>query len=108
MDTEQPKEIYQIQKDIKRFTRLLSMTATDGMYIFQPVETEEAAFIRSLLEDGVMRGSYIRMSKNGRIAEIKGPLVEHASYITKLDVPHCRAIVEKELFERIRRIKFGL
>ena len=108
VDTEQPEEIYRMQKDIKRFTRLLSLPATDGMQIFRPVEAEEEAFIRSLLDEGVMRVSYIRMNQNGRIAEIKGPLAEHAAFITKLDVPHRRAIVEKELFGRMRRIKFGL
>ena len=108
VDTDQPKELYRTLREIKRFTRLLAMPATDGERIFQAVEPEEEAFIRSLLEDGVMHVSYIRMGKNGRIEEIKGPLAEHAAYITKLDVPHRRAIVEKELYGRMRRIKFGL
>ncbi len=108
VDTDQPKEIYRIQKEIQRFTRMLAMPATDGERIFQPVEPEEEAFIRSLLEDGVMHVSYIRMGKNGRIDEIKGPLAEHAAFITKLDVPHRRAVVEKDLFGKRRRIKFGL
>ena len=108
VDTDQPEEIYRVQKDIKRFTRLLAMPETNGEWVFQAVEEEEKAFISSLLDGGVMHVSYIRMNKNGRIEEIKGPLAEHAAFITKLDVPHRRAIVEKELFGKRRRIKFGL
>ena len=108
IDTDDPGEIYKQQKKIQRFTRLLSMPGEDGEKLFYPVEEDEEAFLKSLLEDGVMHVSYIRMNKGGRIETIKGPLAEHAANIVKLDIPHRRAIVEKELFGKMRRIKFGL
>ncbi len=108
VDTDNPKGLYDEQRQIQRFTRMLSMPEEKGEKTFIPVEPEEEAFLRSILEDGVMRVSFIRLGRTGRIENVKGPLEKYVSGIVKLDLPHRRAIVEKELFGKQRRIRFGL
>ena len=106
--TDAPDAVFTTLKRIPRFTRLLGMDEKDGSKVFLPVSDEEMNFLDSIIEDGIMHVSYIRLGKNGRIEKIRGPLSNHATRITRLDVPHRRAIVDTELFGRSRKIKFGL
>lgn len=106
--TDDPDAVFTTLKGIPRFTRLLGMDEKDGSKVFLLVSEEEMAFLDSIIDDGIMHVSHIKLGRNGRIEKIRGPLSNHATRITKLDVPHRRAIVDTELFGKPRRIKFGL
>lgn len=108
IETEDPKEVYKTIRKVPRFTRMLSMEENDMEKTFLTVGTEDEAFIKSLTDDGLMRVSYIRRSKSGRIEKIAGPLSRYAGNITKLDVPHRRAIVEAEILGKHRKVKYPL
>ena len=108
IETDDPVQIYEELKKIPHFTRLLSMQENRTERIFLTVGKEDEEFIRTLTEDGLMRVSYVRRNKSGRIDEIAGPLKCYANKITKLDIPHRRAIVEADIFGKHRRIKYSL
>ena len=108
VDTDEPETISRTLKIIPEFKRVLAMWEKDGTRTFIPVLPDEQAFLDSLMETGLMHVSYIRRTKSGRIETIVGPLSRYSNRITKLDIPHRRAIVETELFGRKRKIKFGL
>lgn len=107
VETDDPEEIYARLRTIPEFTRLLGSSADGGSKCFIPVESEEEEFLQSLLDDGIMHVSFISM-KNRRIDRITGPLAKYRNHITKLDIPHRRAIVETEMFGKKRKIRFGL
>ena len=107
VETDNADEVYRRLRKVPGFTRLLGSEEKDGTKVFIPVEYEEEQFLSSLLDDGIMHVSYIRM-KDRRIDKIAGPLAKYRNHISKLDIPHRRAIVETEMFGKPRRIKFGL
>lgn len=107
-ETDMPEKLFEQLKRTPKFTRMLNMEETDGERTFLTVSGQDEAFLRSLLEDNVMHVSYIRRSKSGRIEKLLGPLAGYEKYITKLDIPHRRAIVEAHIFGKERKIKFGL
>ena len=106
--TDQPRELFYLLKKIPKFTRLLNMEGEAGERIFLTVSEQDEAFLGSLIEESVMHVSYIHRDKSGRIDRLLGPLAQYERYITKVDVPHRRAIVEADLFGKHRIIKFGL
>ena len=108
VDTDEPETVSRVMRWIPEFKRVLAMWERDGTRTFMPVLPDEQAFLDSLMETGLMHVSFIRRTKSGRIDTIIGPLSRYSNRITKLDVPHRRAIVETELFGRHRKIKFGL
>lgn len=107
-ETDMPDELFELLKKTPRFTRLLNMEELNGERTFLTVSKQDEEFLRSLLEDNIMHVSYIRRSKSGKIEKLVGPLEEYEKYITKLDMPHRRAIVEAYLFGKERKLKFGL
>lgn len=108
VDTDDPETVSRTLKQVPEFKRVLGMWENDGTKTFVPVLPDEQAFLDSLMETGLMHVSFIKRAKSGRIETIIGPLSRYSNRITKLDIPHRRAIVETELFGRKRRIKFGL
>ncbi|MBR1478735.1 MAG: hypothetical protein IJ608_12385 [Lachnospiraceae bacterium] len=106
VETGAPEEISKILKKIPKFTKLLGVDKDDND-MFMPINSEEEAFLRTLLEDGCMRLSYIRM-RNRRVDHIRGPLAKYGNHIAKLDIPHRRAIVEADIFGKHHKIRFGL
>lgn len=108
VETEDPDSLFALLKTIPEFTRLLGMEERNGEKVFIPVREDEKAFLSSILENGLMHVSFLRRAKSGRIEQIVGPLAQFGDRITKLDVPHRRAIVEAKLFGKVRRVKFSL
>ena len=108
VETEQPEKVFRVLKQIPEFTRLLGNRETSGIFTFVPIGSEDEAFLNTLLDEGTVHVSLIRMAKSGRIEQIVGPLAGYRNHIAKLDIPHRRAIVETEMFGKRRRIRFGL
>ena len=108
VETDTPEKVFRTAKRIPEFTRVLGSREKEGEITFLPVGKEDEDFLESLLDQGVMRVSYIKRSTSGRIEKIVGPLEKYSSHITKLDVMRRRAIVEIELFGKKRKLKFGL
>ena len=109
IDTEAPEEIVEFLRKIPKFSRVLAMDGDEGEgKIFIPVEEGDREFFDSLFDEGVMRVSYVKQIKGKRIGQVVGPLARYQNRITKMDVRHRMAIVEAEMFGKLRRIKFGL
>ncbi len=110
IETEAPEHIYDSLKKIPKFKRILSMgeKKNEDERLFIPVGSEDQAFLESVTDDGVMHVSYIRMKNHRYIEKMVGPLARYRNHISKLDIPHRRAIVDAELFGKRRRIRFGL
>ena len=109
VETAMPEELFMMLKKVPRFTRLLNMEDESGEKVFLSISEEDEEFLRSLMdEEHVIRVSYIHKNKNGRIDRLIGPLKRYENSITKLDVPHRRAIVSTHIFGKDRIIKFGL
>jgi len=108
VETDEPEAVFKTIRRIPEFTRILGSRDEDGDIVFLPVGKEDEEFLNTLLDQGVMRVSYIRRSSSGRIERLIGPLEKYSNHITKLDIPRRRALVEVDLFGKKRRFKFGL
>lgn len=107
IETDTPEEIYEALKDISQMTVLLSTDEKTGKS-FIPLHKEEEAFLDSILSDGIMKVSYVHMSKNGKINMVIGPLQSYTDRIVRVDVPHRRAIVDIPIMGESKKLKFGL
>ncbi len=107
VDTEQPESIHKGLKKVGEFARML-LSEEDGEKLFLPVSPEDMAFLDSILEDGVMRVSYVQNVKGMKIGKVIGPLAKYGNHISNIDFRHRRAVVDAEIFGKMRRIKFGL
>ncbi len=107
VETDKPDRLFDMLRGIRDFTRLLGSTESDGNKVFIPIGEEDRAFMQTMFEDGLMRVSYVRIGKNGRIDRIAGPLANYRNHITKLEIRHRMAIVEADMFGKRRRVKFG-
>ena len=108
-ETAMPEELFMVLKKIPRFTRLLNMEDDSGEKVFLSISEDDEDFLKSLMdEEHVIRVSYIHKNNNGRIDNLIGPLKRYENSITKLDIPHRRAIVSKHIFGKDRIVKFGL
>ena len=107
IETDTPEEIHEALKDISQMTVLLSADDKNEK-TFIPLHREEEIFLDSILSDGIMKVSYVHMSKNGRINMVIGPLQSYTDRIVRVDVPHRRAIVDIPIMGESKRLKFGL
>ncbi len=107
VNTDQPEDIHEGLKKVGEFARML-LSEEDGEKLFLPVSTEDMAFLDSILEDGLMRVSYVQNVKGMKIGKIIGPLAKYGNHISNIDFRHRRAVVDAEIFGKMRRIKFGL
>lgn len=107
VETEDPEAVYAALRKVPEFTRLLGAKVKEEEKVFIPIKKEEQDFLDSILEDGVVHVSFIRMADK-RIDKVIGPLAGYRNHIVKLDIPHRRAIVEIDIFGRRRRARFGL
>ncbi|MBQ8667295.1 MAG: hypothetical protein IJ526_10595 [Lachnospiraceae bacterium] len=108
LETDNPDEVLHTLRAIPEYTRLLGNVEADGSKTFIPVGEEDEEFLRTLFSDGVMHVSYVHMAQNGRIDHIVGPLYNYRNHITKLEMRHRMAIVETEMFGKMRKVRFGL
>lgn len=108
LETSTPGEFYDTLRKIPKFKRLLSLRENDDSRSFVPVGKDDEDFLTSLLNDGIMHVSYICMKNHRYIEKVVGPLARYRNHISKLDIPHRRAVVETEMFGKHRRIRFGL
>ena len=107
VNTDQPENIHKGLKKVGEFARML-LSEEDGEKLFLPVSPEDMAFLDSILEDGLMRVSYVQNVKGMKIGKIIGPLAKYGNHISTIDFHHRRAVVDAEIFGKMRRIKFGL
>lgn len=108
VETEDPAKIKQMLRKIPGFTRVLGAKEDDGEITFIPITPEDQEFLESLMDDGVMHVSYIKLTKSNKIEKIVGPLARYRNHIVKLETRHRMAVVETDIFGKHRRIKFGL
>ena len=109
IDTDKPDEVHNELKKIPYFTSLLGIREKDETQrIFIPISRDDEEFLKSIFDDGIMRVSYVHLSKDGRIDVVKGPLEKYRQHIVKMEYRHRYAIVEAEVFGKYRRIDFGL
>ena len=108
MDTERPEDFFFTLKKIPKFKRILAFRDEDDSRLFVPVGKSDEEFLDSIIYDGMMHVSYIKMKNHRYIEKVVGPLAKYRNHITKLDIPHRRAVVEAEMFGKMRRIRFGL
>jgi len=108
LETSAPEVFYDTLRKIPKFKRLLSFRESDNGRSFIPVGRDDEEFLTSLMNDGIMHVSYIRMKNHRYIEKVVGPLAKYRNHISKLDIPHRRAVVDAEIFGKERRIRFGL
>jgi len=106
-EADDPEAVAEALKIVPEFTRMLGTKEADEGILFLPIADEDVSFMNALLEDGMLRLSYLQLVK-GRIDRVIGPLAAYAGNITHLDIQHRRAIVEKKIFGKHRKICFGL
>jgi transcription antitermination factor NusG len=108
IETDTPEDVFDALKRIPEFTRLLGSEEDDEGAVFTPVEGDDQKFLESLMENGVMRVSYIQRASSGRIEKKLGPLSKYSNRVVKFDISRRRAIVQVDIFGKVRKLKFGL
>lgn len=108
IDTNDPESVFGVLKKIPEFTRFVGAEEKDDEKIFLSVDKDDEDFLNSLMENGVMRVSYVKRDKNGKIIKIVGPLSKYRNQVKKYDISRRRAIVQANIFGKVRKIKFGL
>ena len=107
VDTDKPEEVNAVIRKVPEFTKILGMEENGGKKVFLPIEEDDERFLKTLLKEGVVHVSYVHLKKS-RVDKVIGPLAEYVGNIVRLDIRHRRAIVEKEILGKHRRIYFGL
>ncbi|MCR5178412.1 MAG: hypothetical protein K6C95_05460 [Lachnospiraceae bacterium] len=108
MDTDDPVGLFHTLKGVPEFTRMLGADEEEsGETVFVPISEDDKRFLETLLIDGILHVSYVIMNKS-RVDKVIGPLADYVGHIQHLDIQHRRAIVEKEIFGKHRKIYFGL
>jgi len=110
VDTDTPEEIIHAHNKLgtREFVRLLGMEDKDEDILIKPISDEDADFLGSILENGIMSVSYVETEKGTKVKRIIGPLAKYGNHITKIELRCRRAIVDAFVFGKRRRIKFGL
>ena len=108
VETDRPEEVFRMLKSIPEFTRLLGTERDEDDRSFLPIGAEDEAFLKSILDDGVLHVSYVTLSRSHRIEKVVGPLAGYRNHIVKLEFRRREAVVETEMFGKRHRIHFGL
>lgn len=68
IDLDEPgvEKAHHVLRKFPEFARILSTVSRDGKKVFKAIEPDEQEFLESLLEDGVLRVSYIETEKKKR------------------------------------------
>lgn len=109
LDETGAEKAHHVLRKFPEFARILSTVSRDGKKVFKAIEPDEQEFLESLLEDGVLRVSYIETEKNKKkIKRIIGPLGKYRNNITSFSTSSREAIVEIDMLGVHHRIRFGL
>jgi len=111
VDTEDPEAVVSACKSKRtgEFARLLGIDREEDDRIIRHISEEDADFLKSILEDGIMHVSYVeRDRKTNNIQRIVGPLAKYGNRISSLKFGRRMAVVDTFVFGKQRRIKFGL
>ena len=107
LETDTPEKVHDALKEMPKLTVLLSVKENTGR-VFLPIHKYEESFFDNILSDGIMRVSYVHVSKSGKLDMIIGPLRAYEEQILRVDIPHRRAIVVIPMLGEERSLKFGL
>lgn len=109
IDTNNPVEVHQTLKSIPNFTSVLGVKEEKNKEKdFIPISKDDENFLNSILAEGIMRVSYVHLSRSNRIDKVIGPLEDYRKFITKMELRHRYATVEAEIFGKRRKLNFGL
>lgn len=108
VDTDHPEKVVRVLRQISELSNLLSVKNKEKQTVYLPLSQNEQEFWEELLQDGIVRVTYIKRTVHGKITELIGPLESLEHLIKKVDVPHRRAIVEIPFQGEFKTMKFGL
>ena len=107
VETDDPAGMVTALKRTPMYTAFISVIEEEER-LFLPIKPEEEAFLASILTDGMMHVSYVRLDGRSWVKEAIGPLEGYIDAIVKVDKHHRRALVKLPLFGEERTIKFCL
>ncbi|MBR3517316.1 MAG: hypothetical protein IKO10_13500 [Lachnospiraceae bacterium] len=107
VETDDPAGMVTALKRTPMYTAFLSVIEEEER-LFLPIKPEEEKFLDTILTDGMMHVSYVRLDGHSRVKEAIGPLEWYMDAIVKVDKHHRRALVKLPLFGEERTIKFCL
>lgn len=108
LESKEPEMFFDTLKKIPKFKKILSFEEQDKSRFFVPIGKDDEEFLLSIMNEGIMHVSFVRMKNHRFIEKVTGPLAKYRNHITKLDIPHRRAVVDTEMFGKRRKIRFGL
>lgn len=122
IDTDYPTEVFTALGRINNYTSLLgadvieeddgdnrdALEKDEDKRAFSAVSKEDMEFLYSILDDGVMRVSYVEGVNGNKAKRIIGPLAKYGNHISRIKFRERWAVVEAEIFGKKRKIRFGL
>ncbi len=107
LETEYPDAVLEQLKRTDKVSALMSTDANGHKELIAIQEGEEL-FLDQVLENGLLKVSYIRRNEDREIVHLIGPLEKYRDSIEKLDTYHRKAIVKVPMLRQEMRVKFGL
>ena len=107
LETEYPDEVLE-QLDKTSMVSALISVGSDGKRELLPIQRGEERFLEQVLDDGLLKVSYIRKNQDGLIEQIIGPLAKYQDRIEKLNLHNRRAIVKIPMLREEKEVRFCL
>ena len=107
LETEHPDEVLEQIDKTSKVNALISV-GSDGKRELLPIQKGEERFLEQVLDDGILKVSYIRKNQEGLIEQIIGPLAKYQDRIEKLNLHNRRAIVKIPMLREEKEVRFCL
>ncbi len=100
-----PKQLYMCLKDVPAMSKIIG----DGGFNFIPLEEDEEAFFQKMLVDQrIVRLSYVELDGKSHILRVSGPLKEYTSAIVRAQYKKRYVIIKVKMMGAYKTIALGV
>ena len=107
LETEYPEEVLDQLDQTSKVSALMSV-GSDGKRELLPIQRGEERFLERVLDNGLLKVSYVRKNAKGEIDCLIGPLEKYGDRIEQINLHNRRAVVKIPMLREEKTIKFSL
>ncbi len=107
LETEYPEEVLDQLDQTSKVSALMSV-GSDGKRELLSIQRGEERFLEQVLENGLLKVSYVRKNDRKEIEQIIGPLAKYQDRIEKLNLHNRRAIVKIPMLREEKEVRLCL
>jgi len=103
--TNEPKQLYMCLKNVPAMSRIIG----DGSFTFIPLEEDEEAFFQKMLIDQrIVRLSYVELDGKSHIIRVTGPLKEYKSAVVRAQYKKRYVIIKVKMMGAYKTVALGV